>query len=65
MRLIAIAATAALAALVLLACGGGDEPEPAAAPTQPEATPQAQAADAADDAVVSASPKIYFIHTEW
>lgn len=64
MRLIALAATVALAALVLLACGG-DEPEPAAAPAQPEATQQAQAADASEDAAVSASPRVYFIHTEW
>ena len=63
MRLIALAATAALAALVLLACGG-DGPEPAAAPAQPEATRQAQPA-ASGDAAVSASPRVYFIHTEW
>ena len=59
MRLIALAATTALAAVVLLACGG------TAAPSQPEATQQAQAADAPEDSAVSATPRVYFIHTEW
>lgn len=65
MRLIALIATAALAASVLLACGGSDDSEPATAPAPPEATQQAQAADVPDDAVVSSTPKVYFIHTEW
>ena len=64
MRLIALAVTTALAAAVLLACGGSD-PAPTAAPSQPEATQQAQAADASGDAAVSVTPRVYFIHTEW
>ena len=64
MRLIALATTVALAALVLLACGGSD-PAPTAAPAQPEATQQAQAADASEDSAVSSTPRVYFIHTEW
>ena len=63
MRLIALATTVALAALILLACGGSD-PAPTAAPAQPEATQQAQAADASGDSV-SVTPRVYFIHTEW
>ncbi len=64
MRLIALAVTTALAALVLLACGGSD-PAPTAAPAQPEATQQAQAADTSGHSAVSATPRVYFIHTEW
>ena len=64
MRLIALATTTALAAVVLLACGGSD-PAPTAAPAQPEATQQAQAGDAPEDSAVSATPRVYFIHTEW
>ena len=64
MRLIALATTVALAALILLACGGSD-PAPTAAPAQPEATQQAQAADAPEDSAVSVAPRVYFIHTEW
>lgn len=63
MRLIALALTTALAAVVLLACGGSD-PAPTAAPAQPETTQQAQAA-APEDSAVSATPRVYFIHTEW
>ncbi|MDE2932378.1 MAG: hypothetical protein OXS47_00745 [Chloroflexota bacterium] len=64
MRLIALVATTALAAVVLLSCGGSD-PAPTAAPAQPEATQQAQAADAPEDSAVSVTPRVYFIHTEW
>ena len=64
MRLVALATTVALAALILLACGGSDS-APTAAPAQPEATQQAQAADTSGDAAVSATPRVYFIHTEW
>ena len=64
MRLIALATAAALAAVVLLACGGSD---PAPAPTAaPAAAPTQAAADVPDDgAAVSATPRVYFIHTEW
>lgn len=64
MRFTALAATAALAAVVLLACGGSDPaPTPTAAPT---AAPTETAADVPDDgAAVSVTPKVYFIHTEW
>ena len=64
MRLIALAVTVALAALVLLACGGSD-PAPTPAPAEPTTAPTEVAADAPDDAVVSSTPKVYFIHTEW
>ena len=64
MRLTALIAATALAAVVLLACGGS-EPAPTAAPAQPQATQQAQAADAPEDSAVSATPRVYFIHTEW
>lgn len=64
MRPLALAA-AALATLVLLACGGSDP-----APATPAATPATAATEAAaasvpDEAAVSTTPKIYFIHTEW
>ncbi len=64
MRLTALLAATALAAVVLLACGGSDPaPDPTPAPT---AAPTETAADVSeDDAVVSVAPKIYFIHTEW
>ncbi len=64
MRLTALIAATALAAVVLLACGGSD-PTPTAAPAQPEATQQARAAAAPEDSAVSATPRVYFIHTEW
>ena len=64
MRLIALAAASMLAALALLACGGSDS-APAAAPSEPQAAATETAAEVPDDAVVSASPRIYFIHTEW
>ena len=64
MRLTALLATAILAAVALLACGGSDL-APAPTPAQPEATQQAQAADAPEDSAVSVTPKVYFIHTEW
>ena len=64
MRLIALAATTALAALVLLACGGSD-PAPPAPTEAPTNAATEQAADVPDDAVVSSTPKVYFIHTEW
>lgn len=64
MRLIAIATVTALAAVVLLACGGSDPaPAPTAAPT---AAPTETAASVPDDgAAVSVTPRVYFIHTEW
>lgn len=64
MRLSALVITAALAAVVLLACGGSDPaPAPTAAPT---AAPTETAAAVPDDgAAVSVTPKVYFIHTEW
>ena len=64
MRLTALIAVTALAAVVLLACGGSD-PAPTSAPAEPETVPAEAAADVPDDAVVSATPKVYFIHTEW
>ena len=65
MRLIALAAASMLAALALLACGGSDS-APAAPVNEPQTTAASEtAADVPDDAVVSASPKIYFIHTDW
>ena len=63
MRLIALAA-ATLAAFALLACGGSDS-APAAPAAEPTTAATETAADVPDDAVVSASPRIYFIHTEW
>ena len=63
MRLIALAA-ATLAAFALLACGGSDS-APAPAPSEPQAAATETAADVPDDAVVSSTPRIYFIHTEW
>ena len=64
MRLSALAAAAAALALVLLACGGNDAP--ARAPAEEPAVTQAEsAADIPDDAVVSTTPRIYFIHTDW
>ena len=63
MRLIALAA-ATLAAFALLACGGSDS-APAAPTAEPTTAPTETAPDVPDDAVVSASPRIYFIHTEW
>ena len=64
MRLTALIAATALAAVVLLACGGSD-PAPTAAPAQPEATQQSRAAASDGDSAVSATPRVYFIHTEW
>ena len=64
MRLVALVATVSLAALMLLACGGSD-PASTSAPAEPETAPAEAAADAPDDAVVSVTPKVYFIHTEW
>ncbi len=64
MRLSALAAAVALAAVVLLACGGGDS-APAAPASEPTTAPTETAADIPDDAVVSTTPRIYFIHTDW
>ena len=66
MRLIALAAAFMLAALALLACGGSDS-APAAPVNEPQPATAASetAAEVPDDAVVSASPRIYFIHTDW
>ncbi len=63
MRLSALVAVVALT-MVLLACGGGDT-APAAPVNEPQAAATETAADVPDDAVVSASPRIYFIHTDW
>ena len=64
MRLLTLAAAVALAAVVLLACGGGDS-APAAPAAEPTTAPTEIAADVPDDGVVSTSPRIYFIHTDW
>ena len=64
MRLLTLAAAVALAAVVLLACGGNDAPAPAPA-EEPAVTQAETAADIPDDAVVSTTPRIYFIHTDW
>ena len=63
MRLLTLAATFALTA-VLVACGGSDSPAPAPAEETTAAATET-AADVPDDAVVSTTPRVYFIHTEW
>ncbi len=64
MRLSALVAAVALTG-VLLACGG-DAAAPAAPVNEPQTTAASEtAAEVPADAVVSTTPKIYFIHTEW
>ena len=71
MRWLALAAAVTIAAGAL-ACGRGDvaapgsptplQPDAAASPTQATATAPSTAATAS---AVEASPRVYFIHTEW